>query len=69
MPQLDNSTGQEQTEAVSKALYDWKLDNKTQIMCCDSTASNGDGLNGAFVRLEHKLEREIWVLCLSPSYL
>ena len=41
------------------ALYDWNLDDKVQIMCCDTTASNTGRLNEACVFLEQKLGREL----------
>lgn len=59
VPKLDNSSGKDQAKAVSKALYDWNLNDKVQIMCCDTTASNTGHLNGACVLLEQKLEREL----------
>lgn len=59
VPKLESSSGREQAQAVSNALYDWNLDEKVQIMCCDTTASNTGHLNGACVLLEQKLDREL----------
>lgn len=59
VPKLDSSTGKDQAEAVFNALSDWNLNDKVQIMCCDTTASNTGRLNGACVLLEQKLEREL----------
>lgn len=59
VPKLKNSSGTEQAEAVSKALTDWDLRDKVQIMCCDTTASNTGPFNGACILLEQKLEREL----------
>lgn len=59
VPKLESSSGQDQARAVLDALYDWNLDDKVQIMCCDTTASNTGRLKGACVLLEQKLEREL----------
>lgn len=39
VPKLDNSTGKEQAQAVWKAILDWNLEEKVQILCYDTTAS------------------------------
>lgn len=59
VPKLDSSSGKDQAKAVSNALHDWNLNEKVQIMCCDTTASNTGRLNGACVLLEQTLEREL----------
>ncbi|GBO41201.1 hypothetical protein AVEN_104558-1 [Araneus ventricosus] len=42
VPRLDsnNSTGKEEAQAVWKAILYWNLEDKVQILCCDTTASN-----------------------------
>ncbi|GBM57673.1 hypothetical protein AVEN_222529-1 [Araneus ventricosus] len=47
VPRMDNSTGKEEAQAVWKAILDWNLEDKVQILCCDTTASNIGLLNGA----------------------
>lgn len=37
---LESSSGQDQAKALLTARYDWKLDEKVHLMCCDTTASN-----------------------------
>lgn len=59
VPKLDNSTGVEQAQAVWNAIIDWNLEDKVQILCCDTTASNTGRINGACVLLEQKLDREM----------
>ncbi|GBM90477.1 hypothetical protein AVEN_75854-1 [Araneus ventricosus] len=59
LPRLDNSTGKEQTQAVWKAILDWNLEDKVQILCCDTTASNTGRFNEACTLLEQKFNREI----------
>lgn len=59
VPKLDNSSGKEQAKAVSRAIKDWNLDDKVQIICCDTTASNTGRFNGTCVLLEQELEREL----------
>jgi hypothetical protein len=56
---LDSSTGREQAQAVWNAIIDWDLEEKVQILCCDTTASNTGRLNGACILLEQKLDREL----------
>ena len=63
VPKLDSS-GKAQAKAVLDALHDWNLNDKAQIMCCDTTASNTGRLNGACVLLEQRLERAV-TICLS----
>jgi len=59
VPKLESSSGKHQSKAVSTALCDWDLNNKVQIMCCDTTSSNTGRYNGACALLEHTLEREL----------
>ncbi|GBM04737.1 hypothetical protein AVEN_20184-1 [Araneus ventricosus] len=59
VPRLDNSTGKEQAQAVWKAILDWNLEDKVQILCCDTTASNTGRFSGACAFLEQKFDREM----------
>lgn len=59
VPKLESSSGQDQAKAVLNALHDWNIDDKVQIMCCDTTASNTGRLKGACVLLEQRLDREL----------
>ncbi|GBO42428.1 hypothetical protein AVEN_241147-1 [Araneus ventricosus] len=52
VPRLDTSTGKEQTQAFWKAILDWNLEDKVQILCCDNTASNTGRFNGACALLK-----------------
>jgi len=61
VPKLDSSTGREQAHAVWNAIIDWNLEEKVQILCCDTTASNTGRLNGACILLEQKLDRELLI--------
>lgn len=61
VPKLDNSSGSEQAQAVWNAIIDWNLEDKGQILCCDTTASNTGRINGACVLLEQKLNREMLI--------
>lgn len=61
VPKLDSSSGSEQAEAVWNAIIDWNLQDKVQILCCDTTASNTGRINGACVLLEQKLNRDMVV--------
>ncbi|GBN25696.1 hypothetical protein AVEN_74591-1 [Araneus ventricosus] len=47
VPRLDNSTGKEQAQTFWKAILDWNLEDKVQILCCDTTALNTGRFNGA----------------------
>lgn len=61
MPKLENSSGSEQAQAVWNAIVDWNLEDRAQILCCDTTASNTGRINGACVLLEQKLNREMLI--------
>lgn len=61
VPKLENSTGSEQAQAVWDAIVEWNLEDKVQILCCDTTASNTGRINGACVLLEQKLSREMLI--------
>ncbi|CAG9793804.1 unnamed protein product [Diatraea saccharalis] len=61
VPKLVNSSGSEQAQAVWNAIIDWNLEDRVQILCCDTTASNTGHINGACVLLEQKLGREMLV--------
>lgn len=43
------------------AIIDWNLEDKVQILCCDTTASNTGRLNGTCILLEQKLDRELLI--------
>lgn len=60
VPRLESSSESEQAQAVWNALRDWDLEDKVQILCCDTTSSN-TGRIGACVLLEQKLNREILI--------
>lgn len=59
VPKIESSSGKDQAKAISNALFDWNLNDKVQIMCCDTTASNTGRFNGACALLEQNLEREL----------
>lgn len=61
VPKLDNSSGSEQAQAVWTAIINWSLEDRVQILCCDTTASNTGRFNGACVLLEQKLGREMLI--------
>lgn len=59
VPTLENSSGREQASAVWTALGDWGLQEKVQILCSDTTASNTGRFSGAVTYLEQYAEREL----------
>lgn len=59
VPKLENSTDTEQTKAVLRAINDWDLADKVQIICCDTTASNIGRFHDACVLLEQELQRDL----------
>lgn len=61
VPKLDSSSGSEQAQAVWNAIINWNLEDRVQILCCDTTASNTGRINGACVLLEQKLDREMLI--------
>ncbi|GBP64579.1 hypothetical protein EVAR_32737_1 [Eumeta japonica] len=58
---LDNFSGSEQAQAVWNAVTDWNLEDKVQILCYDTTASNTGRINGACVLLEQKFNRDVLI--------
>lgn len=61
VPRLESSSGSGQAQAVWNAIVDWNLEDKVQILCCDTTASNTGHINGACVLLEQKLNRDMLI--------
>ncbi|GBP84362.1 hypothetical protein EVAR_99261_1 [Eumeta japonica] len=61
VPKLDDSPGSEQAQAVWNAVTDWNLEDKVQILCYDTTASNTSHINGACVLLEQKFNRDVLI--------
>ncbi|GBM63422.1 hypothetical protein AVEN_82271-1 [Araneus ventricosus] len=59
VPRLDNSTGKEQAQTFWNAILDWNLEDKVQILCCDTTASNIGRFNDACALLEQTFYREM----------
>lgn len=59
VPRLESSTGREQAQAVWNAIADWNLEDKVQILCCATTASNTGRVNGACTLIEQRLNREV----------
>lgn len=59
VPQLQNSSGKEQAQAVWSSIVNWNLEDSVQILCCDTTASNTGRFKGACVQLEQKFDREL----------
>ncbi|GBO20411.1 hypothetical protein AVEN_35971-1 [Araneus ventricosus] len=57
VPRLYNSTGKEQAQAFWKAILDWNLEDKVQILCCDIKALNIGRFNGACALLDQTFYR------------
>jgi len=77
VPQLERSTGEEQTEAECSALQEWKLCDIVLALCRHTTASNTGHLSGACILFEQKLGKDllylpcrhhIYKLILRPVY-
>lgn len=49
------------TQAIWTAIMNWNVEDRVQILCCDTTASNTGRINGACVLLEQKLDREMLI--------
>ncbi|KAG8179351.1 hypothetical protein JTE90_007623 [Oedothorax gibbosus] len=58
VPKLDKATRKAQAQALWDTITEWNLEDKVQILCCDTTPSNTGYISGACVLLEQKLERE-----------
>lgn len=59
---LQTSTGEEQATAVYNALDEWGILDVVQGLCCDTTSSNTGRLNGACIRIEQKLDKNLLYL-------
>ncbi|GBN57080.1 hypothetical protein AVEN_244563-1 [Araneus ventricosus] len=59
VPRMDNSTGKEQAQSFWKAILDLNFEEKVQILCCDTKASNTGRFNGACALLEQTFYREM----------
>lgn len=62
IPQLENSTGENQAMSIYETLYDWGFCESVKAICCDTTASNLGYLNGAAVNLERYLKKDLLYL-------
>lgn len=45
VPQLEFGTGKATADAVYKALCEWKLENKIEAVCTDTTSTNTGSKN------------------------
>ena len=59
VPKLASGTGENTSNAVFSALKDWKLVEKVNCMCFDTTSSNTGTQNGACVLLEEKMQKKL----------
>lgn len=62
VPEIPNSSGEEQALAVYHAVVKRSTTNKIQALCCDTTASNTSRINGACTNLEKLLNRDLLYL-------
>ncbi|XP_039969058.1 uncharacterized protein LOC126764097 [Bactrocera neohumeralis] len=62
VPELENSTGASQAEAVSGSLEEWDIGDKIVGMCFDTTASNTGRMKGACTLLEKQLGKSLLYL-------
>ncbi|XP_049316692.1 uncharacterized protein LOC125779392 [Bactrocera dorsalis] len=62
VPELENSTGASQAEAVSGSLKEWDIGDKIVGMCFDTTASNTGRMKGACTLLEKQLGKSLLYL-------
>jgi hypothetical protein len=61
-PKLSSGTGVDVASAVHKCLLDWRIADRVQSMCFDTTASNTGLRNGACALLQQKLNRTLLYL-------
>lgn len=59
---LPSSTGEAQAQAVVDALKNWGIENQVAAMCFDTTASNTGSRQGACVRIEQMLDKDLLYL-------
>lgn len=69
VPELENSTGEAQANAIFQALDNWGLTDKVKALSFDTTASNTGPIKGAAVLLEQLLGKELlWLPCRHHIY-
>lgn len=59
VPKLQNGTGRKMADAVIAAVTDWKIQDRIQAMCFDTTASNTGNVKGACRFVEEGIGREL----------
>ena len=64
VPKVASGTGYNESLAVYNLLESWKLTEKVQALCFDTTSVNTGRFNGVCVLLENKICRELlWLAC------
>lgn len=62
VPQLEHGTGKATADAVYKVLDEWRLVDKIEAVCTDTTSVNTGDKNGAVFLLEEKLKKTLLYL-------
>lgn len=64
VPKLERATGKAIANAVFDVLEDWRITDKVQAICFDTTNTNTGHQNGAAVELEKLMNRTLfWATC------
>jgi len=64
VPKVASGTGYNESVAVYNVLESWKLTEKVQALCFDTTSVNIGPFGGVCVLLENKIGRELlWLAC------
>jgi len=59
VPKIKSGTGEEQAQAVTSVLKEWKLVDRLAGMCYDTTAANTGVRKGACTRIELTLDKDL----------
>lgn len=62
VPKIEAGTGINISESIFDLAVEWKIDDKVEIICFDTTSSNTGPYSGSAVLLEQKLNRQLLYL-------
>ncbi|XP_076060300.1 uncharacterized protein LOC143036625 [Oratosquilla oratoria] len=69
VPKIGSSSGTDQANACLSAINDWGLSHQIKAIVFDTTASNTGLLQGACIKIQEQLQKElVWLACRHHVY-
>ncbi|XP_076042026.1 uncharacterized protein LOC143025930 [Oratosquilla oratoria] len=69
VPKIGSSSGTDQANACLSAINNWGLSHQIKTIVFDTTASNTGLLQGACIKIQEKLQKElVWLACRHHVY-